>query len=83
MSAGCQLLEVDHKEWQPGVTLAQYRGANRLVWAKFGDPESEEVRVTPAAAAAAQFYSELVRLRVAASSGDSRTSAWPLLCRTC
>ena len=65
VSAGWQLLEVDHKEWQPGVPLAQYKGTNALVWAKFGDPESEEVRVTPAAAAAAQFYSELVRLRVA------------------
>ena len=64
ISAGWQLLEVDYKEWQPGVILAQYGGANRLAWAKFGDPESEDMHVTPATAAAAQFYFELVRLRV-------------------
>ena len=65
ISAGWQVLEVDHQEWSAGVDLQQHAGTLGSAWVKFGDSDSKIVRVSPQAASAARFYCDLLRLKVA------------------
>ena len=65
ISAGWQVLEVNHQEWSAGVDIQQHTGTLGSAWVKFGDPDSKLVRVSSQAASAACFYYDLLRFRVA------------------